>query len=38
LIRILVPFGVGGTVSAPTVGSGSAAPIGAGIASVDQIS
>ena len=38
LIRILVPFGGGGTVSASVVGSGEAAPIGAGIASVPQTS
>ena len=38
LIRILVPFGAGGTVSALSVGPGSAAQIGAGIASVPQTS
>jgi hypothetical protein len=38
LTRILVPFGGGGTDRALSVGSGEAEPIGAGIASVDQIS
>jgi hypothetical protein len=38
LIRILVPFGDGGTVSGLSVGSSSVAATGAGMASVDQIS
>src|SRR5215510_3800870 len=38
LTRILVPFGAGGTDSAVSVGSGSAAATGAGIALVAQTS